>query len=175
MGSTQVGNDLTGAQIAADENEISSGTGTDYKFTDKTTDETSGLSYFGARFYDPETGRFITADTYTNLPNDERNFFITADGSFMALSDDPAKYNQYSYFLNNPINRVDPDGHFVFLFALVPEAIQMTILGIGATVMVVDTIKSMIDMASKQAKSHTKAADTRERSVGQRWQDYKEH
>jgi RHS repeat-associated protein len=56
-------------------------------FTGKKQDST-GLLYFGARFYDPEIGRFITQD--------------------------PAKQdlNWYAYCGNNPINRVDPDGKY---------------------------------------------------------------
>jgi RHS repeat-associated protein len=56
-----------------------------YKYTDKEKD-TTGLYYFGARFYDPEVGRFISVD--------------------------PAQQglNWYSYCGNNPVKYVDPDG-----------------------------------------------------------------
>jgi RHS repeat-associated protein len=58
-----------------------------YKFTDKEKDGT-GLYYFGARFYDPEVGRFISVD-----PN--------KDGM-----------NWYSYCGNNPVKYVDPTGMY---------------------------------------------------------------
>jgi RHS repeat-associated protein len=57
-----------------------------HRFTGKETDNTTGLVYFGARFYDPEVGRFITVDP-------------SRDGN-----------NWYAYCDNNPINKVDPDG-----------------------------------------------------------------
>ncbi len=38
----------------------SSGNGTDSMFTDKMQDPGTGLYYLGARFYDPEVGRFLT-------------------------------------------------------------------------------------------------------------------
>ncbi len=41
-------------------------------FAGKTLDAESGLYYFGARYYDPVTGRFLTADSYTFGPDDER-------------------------------------------------------------------------------------------------------
>jgi RHS repeat-associated protein len=125
------------------------------EFTGKRgVDSPSELYYFGARFYDPEVGRFITQDTYTNLPNDERNFFITADGSFMPRSHDPAKYNRYAYCQDNPINRVDPDGHFAFLIALTPEMIQAGIMGIGAVVATYENIKGMIKNAEKSTRNY---------------------
>ena len=43
-----------------------------YDFTGKKEDEECGLKYFGARFYDEEVGRFITKDSFTYLPNDNR-------------------------------------------------------------------------------------------------------
>jgi RHS repeat-associated protein len=69
------------------ETENYSGTfGTNYQFTGKPVNAEVGLSYFGARFYDPEDGRFLTID--------------------------PARQglNWYAYCNNNPINTIDPDG-----------------------------------------------------------------
>jgi len=53
----------------------------------------SGLLYYGARYYDPTMGRFISADT--EIPD----------------IDNPQSLNRYSYVLNNPLNLVDPTGH----------------------------------------------------------------
>jgi RHS repeat-associated protein len=65
----------------------------DYRFNDKELDAT-GLYYYGARYYDPSLGRFISADTAT-----------PGDGF------DPQGLNRYSYCRNNPIKYEDPDGH----------------------------------------------------------------
>jgi RHS repeat-associated protein len=65
----------------------------DYKFNGKELDAT-GLYNYGARFYDPDLGRFITADT------------VTPGGGF-----DPQGLNRYSYCRNNPVKYVDPTGH----------------------------------------------------------------
>jgi len=54
-----------------------------YGFTGKELDET-GLNYFGARYYNPTTGRFLTFDSFGG---------------------------QYIYAGNNPLRLVDPDGN----------------------------------------------------------------
>ncbi|MBN2240619.1 MAG: RHS repeat-associated core domain-containing protein [Dehalococcoidales bacterium] len=50
--------------------------------------------YYGARYYDPEIGRFISPDTI--IPNPA----------------DPQSFNRYSYCLNNPLKYNDPSGHY---------------------------------------------------------------
>lgn len=59
-------------------------------FTGKTLEESTGLVYFGRRWYDPEFGRFVTVDP-------------VGDGG-----------NWYAYCGGNPINAVDPDGRITF-------------------------------------------------------------
>ena len=63
------------------------------QFTGKKLDDETGLIYFGARYYDPSLGRFITPDTIVQNPSD------------------PQTLNRYSYCSNNPINKIDLDGH----------------------------------------------------------------
>jgi RHS repeat-associated protein len=95
LGSTRVVTDASGNKVAEykyapyGEKETSTGTGSDYQFTDKTTDASTGLSYYGARYYDPEVGRFITVDP-------------GKDGM-----------NWYAYANDNPLIFVDPTGLWV--------------------------------------------------------------
>jgi RHS repeat-associated protein len=70
-----------------------------YKFTGKERDAESGLDEFGARYYGSSLGRFMTPD----------GPLIYADKS------DPQSWNLYSYTGNNPLNRVDPDGHLTII------------------------------------------------------------
>jgi len=65
---------------------------TSYLFTGKELDS-NGLYYYGARYYDPEIGRFISADPTIQHPND------------------PQDFNRYTYCRNNPINYIDPSGY----------------------------------------------------------------
>jgi RHS repeat-associated protein len=69
---------------------------TDKQFTGQRLDGT-GLYYYNARYYDPLTGRFISADTI--IPNPMN----------------PQYLNRYSYCLNNPLKYIDPSGHRVFI------------------------------------------------------------
>lgn len=65
----------------------------DYRYTGKHEDP-NGLYYFGARYYDPATGRFTTRDTvFGDLEN-------------------PQSQNRYVYCRNNPHKYVDPDGRW---------------------------------------------------------------
>ena len=66
---------------------------TDKRFTGKTYDDSSGLHYYGARYYDSELGRFITADTV------------------VPYVFDPQSFNRYSYVRNNPLVFTDPSGN----------------------------------------------------------------
>lgn len=70
------------------------------RFTGQVLDAESGLYYYNARYYDPEIGRFIQADTV--IPD---------------LSN-PQSYNRYSYCQNNPLTLTDPSGHGVIDDAL---------------------------------------------------------
>ena len=64
------------------------------KFTGQRLDST-GLYYYGARYYDPSIGRFISPDTITQDPMN------------------PQCFNRYSYTFNNPLKYTDPSGHLV--------------------------------------------------------------
>jgi len=65
---------------------------TDKRFTGKTYDQTTGLYYYGARYYDPELGRFISADPTIQHPYD------------------PQDFNRFAYARNNPAKYIDPTG-----------------------------------------------------------------
>jgi RHS repeat-associated protein len=54
-----------------------------------------GLYQMGARYYNPDIGRFITRDSYR--------------GDIYR----PWTRNLYTYCNNNPVNYVDPTGHYV--------------------------------------------------------------
>jgi len=76
------------------ETRYSSGTTpTSRRFTGQRREGTIGLYDYGARFYDPLLGRFLSADTVVPEPGN------------------PQALNRYAYVLNNPLKYTDPTGH----------------------------------------------------------------
>ena len=67
--------------------------GNEICYTGGRYDETTGLYYLNARYYNPEDGRFLTEDTYRGETNE------------------PDTQHLYAYCADNPVNYVDPSGH----------------------------------------------------------------
>ena len=74
-------------------------------------DRETKLYYLQSRYYNPEIGRFISADSV-----------MSDDGGDMLGS------NLFAYCLNNPVNRTDPNGNWSM-----PNWLKITI-GVAATV-----------------------------------------
>ena len=64
-------------------------------FTDHEMLDSVGLVHMNGRLYDPEIGRFISADP------------------FVQLTDNMQNYNRYSYVLNNPLSYTDSSGYIL--------------------------------------------------------------
>ena len=71
----------------------SNGSVVPYKYTGQEGDPETDLYYYGARYYDPALGNFISADSLVSDYTDSQSF------------------NRYSYVLNNPMIYIDPTGH----------------------------------------------------------------
>ena len=69
----------------------------DTKFTGAVHDSSSNLYLMGSRFYNPDTGRFLTQDTYSGSPYE------------------PWTSHLYSYCDGNPTSMTDPTGHMKML------------------------------------------------------------
>ena len=63
------------------------------RYNESIYDESTGLYYLSARYYDPEDGRFISRDSYRGN------------------SVNPSTWNLYAYCANSPVNYEDPSGH----------------------------------------------------------------
>ncbi len=63
-----------------------------HQYTAKELDEDTGLYYYGARYYKPSIGRFMSVDP--------------VGGNLT----DPQSFNKYAYVQNNPYKYVDPNG-----------------------------------------------------------------
>ena len=74
-------------------------------FTGQEHDEKTGLIYFGARYYDPDSGRFITQDTYlgeTGTPPSLHRYLY-------AYSNPTVYIDLFGYISNRQIMGVDDD------------------------------------------------------------------
>ncbi len=89
---------------------------TRHYFTDQYLDEESALYYYGARYYSPGLGRFLSADTVVQEPGN------------------PQTLNRYAYALNNPVNRIDPNGYSSLLLGIDSETLNNFGKGIASLI-----------------------------------------
>ena len=103
LGSASVVTDSTGAIVGEQryypfgETRVTTGTiYTDKLFTGQREMAGLGIYHYGARFFSPKIGRFLSADTI--VPNPAN----------------PQDFNRYSYVRNNPLRYTDPTGHAAY-------------------------------------------------------------
>jgi RHS repeat-associated protein len=65
-------------------------------------DSVTGDYQFGPRTYDPQTGSFLQPDTFRG----------SAPGSTGSVVSDPLTRNRYAYVNGDPLNLIDPSGHY---------------------------------------------------------------
>ena len=89
------------------------GTLNPFRYKDYYYDWETGWYYLNARYYDPDVGRFLNADSVE---------YLGADGS-------PLSYNRYVYCGNNPVMYADPSGHLFGLITIGVLAFMFTPIG----------------------------------------------
>ena len=80
-------------------------------FTGKLEESRSGIQYFGARWYEPEIGRFLSVDP---VQFREDNIF---------------SFNRYAYANNNPYKYIDPDGRVPVIVTAIVGAVSGAVSG----------------------------------------------
>ena len=109
-------------------------TPTSRRYTSQIDYQDIGLYDYGARFYDPAIGRFISSDSIVPKP------------------DDPPSFNRYSYSRNSPIRYLDPNGHFwQEALKVLGKALAGAVLGAAVGVASEATVQLIV--ASTQGKS----------------------
>lgn len=105
LGSTRRVTDSSGALSASYTYQafgaVRSATGTlanEVRFTGERSDPETDLQFLRARHYDPVVGRFLQPDSWA--------YDETISGDL----------NRYSYVRNDPVNAIDPSGHFLDIF-----------------------------------------------------------
>jgi RHS repeat-associated protein len=87
-----------------------------FAFTGHEKDNETNLYYFKARFYDPETGRFLNQDAYLGDINT------------------PPSLHRYLYAYANPTVYTDPSGHCVWDFCIAEIALGAVIVAEGRAI-----------------------------------------
>lgn len=123
-------------------------------FAGKPYDGNTGLSYMGARYYDPVLGRFTGIDPKEVDPNELHSF------------------NRYAYANNNPYKFVDPDGRspldVAFLMYDLGKLGMAIYSGVGVGAAAADVALSVVGVASPIpfAGQAAKAARVAEHGLG---------
>lgn len=91
-------------------------------YTSEVYDELTGLYYLNARYYNPENYSFITQDSYRG----EQKEYNT--------------WNLYAYCGENPINYVDPSGHFVIAISAIEAYAISALVSAVVTKELYDTV-----------------------------------
>jgi RHS repeat-associated protein len=81
-------------------------TNSPWGYTGESHDIEASLVYLRARYYEPGTGRFIQQDTYP----------------YFGEIEEPLTRNLYAYGVNNPLQYIDPNGHYVIGIAVELQA-----------------------------------------------------
>ncbi|MEN6355847.1 MAG: RHS repeat-associated core domain-containing protein [Armatimonadota bacterium] len=101
LGSTRTITDSTGTPVAQyvydpygklSTESVDGATWNSFLFTGQMLDRTTGLYYLRARWYDPQTGRFVSRDTF--------------EGTKLK----PLSLHRYSYCASSPVDLIDPTG-----------------------------------------------------------------
>lgn len=105
---------------------------TRYKFTGKERDFETGYDYFGARYYDPRIGRWLSVDP---------------------LQEKLPGWSPYNYALSNPVKLNDPDGRM-------PQAVLGALVG-GASEAAAQVLTHMVvdHMSPVDAVKHIDKSD----------------
>ena len=97
---------------------------TPFRYGGEYTDANSGFVYLRARWYDPQSGRFMRTD-----PDPGRLF-------------EPATLHRYTYALNDPVLRGDPSGEF----SLVSISISISIGGSLRSIYTKNLVKTFLEV-----------------------------
>jgi RHS repeat-associated protein len=97
---------------------------TPFRFTGHEADEETGLIYFGARYLNPQTGMWLSADPamgeYVPQAGKGADGLPGMGGVFNSVN-----FHAFAYAGNNPVKYIDPDGRFPWL------VIPIIIIGVG--------------------------------------------
>ncbi|MDR2206157.1 MAG: RHS repeat-associated core domain-containing protein, partial [Flavobacteriaceae bacterium] len=133
-----------------------------YKYNGKELDESTGLYYYGARYYDPRTSIWLSVDPLAIYnPVAETEFY--GDGQHNGGVFYSGNLNAYIYTYQNPIRYIDPNGKQTefwkgFYETLFPMDRQSTL----------DTGRWHSSGPEGSSKSYSELADERDAKIKER-------
>ncbi len=83
------------------------------KYIGEEFDDSTGLNYLNARYYNSKTGGFLSQDSVFLSVGNEREIESKTGLKFGDYLADPQAMNSYSYARNNPMKYSDKDGQFM--------------------------------------------------------------
>jgi RHS repeat-associated protein len=100
-----------------------------HTYAGKEADAETGLMYYGARYYDPIVGMFISADRLTRRSGEPQRY--QWPDRLVSGETEPQAFNRFAYALNNPMVYVDETGEEPFTI-FITTVIISTILATTA-------------------------------------------
>jgi len=124
---------------------------------------TSGLDYFGARYYSGAQGRFTSPDEFKGGIVDSFTGQDIETNTALPYADitNPQTLNKYTYVVNNPLRYTDPTGH-CFWDACVVE----TVVGVAAGVTLGAIYLSHTDAGRAVIQDTVSALQSADRAIG---------
>lgn len=107
-----------------------------YQYNAEYTDTLTGMQYLRARYYNAQTGSFITADTYAGR--------ITT----------PLSLNRYTYVHNNPLIYRDSSGHIIGWIIL--GGVVLGTLGVGGAIYANNKSSKKVEEANAKREEQIK-------------------
>ena len=130
-----------------------------FRYCGEYYDKETGSLYLRARYYNPTTGRFLTADTHWNPQN---MIYGNSGGANPSIAAIMQSRNLYIYCGGNPLMFVDPTGnawyHWAICAAIVVVAAVATVVTAGGATAAMVAVTSVANGVAATTTASTVAA-----------------
>ncbi len=124
-----------------------------YTFTSREFDPETDLYFYRARYYDPQTGRFLSEDPFNiaSLVAERARSLLPAAGDRLtvALRLPSLLDNQFAYVINNPINSSDPSGRGPIGLGI---CIAAEIASVASTIKTLNDLERELEAVKKEIR-----------------------
>jgi RHS repeat-associated protein len=103
-----------------------------HTYTGQESDGETGLMYYGARYYDPVVGMFVSADRLTRQRHGLQMF--TFPDLLISAQTAPQRFNRFAYCGNNPMVYVDSSGEDFGISLLIAVIVGAVLGAVGSAI-----------------------------------------